>query len=297
MELFLYQNDERAGPYTLEELQGWLDSGEVSGTDAAWFEGCADWVTVKEVPGIRVPSMTGHALDAVLVPPFEAYQGDEPYVFVSYSHRDCAVVFEEIQRFHDAGYKIWYDEGIDAGNEWPEEIAQAVVGCSLFLFFVSPRSVDSVNCRNEVNLALNEKKRFLAIHLEETELPLGLRLRMGDLQAILRYKLPADRYQKKAGTMLDQLLGKTPEKSKKQAPAVRQPESSSEIEPVSEIEPGQPDTSLSVRTPAKPRRRGLAIALLSILLVACGIGGFLFFNKGGDGALADSEPFAIISNT
>ncbi len=277
MELFLFQNDERTGPYTLEELQGWLDSGEVSGSDAVWFEGCADWVTVKEIPGIRVPNMTGHALDADLVPPFDAYRGDEPYVFVSYSHKDCAVIFEEIQHLHDAGYRIWYDEGIDAGNEWPEEIAQAVVGCSLFLIFVSPRSVDSVNCRNEINLALNKKKRFLAIHLEETELPLGLQLRMGDLQAILRYKLPQDRYQQKAGTMLDQLLDKTPAKSKKKAPAVQQPEPSNEIESVARS--SRPDTSVSVQALAKPRSKGLAIALLSVLLVACCIGGFLFFKS------------------
>ena len=42
----------------------------------------------------------------------------------------------------------------------------------------------------EINLALNEKKPFLAIHLEETELPPGLRSRMGDLQAIIKKKIP-----------------------------------------------------------------------------------------------------------
>ena len=83
MELFLFQNGERIGPYTLDELQGWLDSGQVSSSDAVWFEGCEDWVTVREVPGIRVPGLAGHAIDADLVPPFDAYQGDDPYIFVS----------------------------------------------------------------------------------------------------------------------------------------------------------------------------------------------------------------------
>ena len=214
------------------------------------------------------------------------------------AHKDSAGVYEEIQRLHEAGYKIWYDEGIDAGNEWPEEIANAVIGCSLFLIFVTPRATESVNCRNEINMALNKGKPFLAIHLEETALPPGLELRMGDLQAILRYKLPQERYQQKAGTMLDQLLGKTPAKSKKQAPAVQQPEPSNEIEPAGEPEsvarPGQPGTSLSVRAPAKPRRKGLAIALLSVVLVACGIGGFLFFkSKSSSPQPTPGKPWAV----
>ena len=48
--------------------------------------------------------------------------------------------------------------------------------------------------------------------MEESALPPGLRLRMGDLQAILKYKLPGDRYQKKVRDALDQLLGKKKKK-------------------------------------------------------------------------------------
>ena len=69
--------------------------------------------------------------------------------------------FREIQRLHESGYRIWYDEGIEPGNDWPQHIAQAVVNCSLFLIFTSPRSAASENCRNEINLALNRKKNSL----------------------------------------------------------------------------------------------------------------------------------------
>ncbi|MDO5859411.1 hypothetical protein, partial [Methanobrevibacter sp.] len=44
--------------------------------------------------------------------PFPAYEGDEPYIFISYSHDDSDLVFPEIERFHNDGYNIWYDEGI-----------------------------------------------------------------------------------------------------------------------------------------------------------------------------------------
>ena len=131
------------------------------------------------------------------VPPFDAYEGDEPFVFISYAHDDASLVYKEISRFHDAGCNIWYDEGIDASEEWPEAIAKAVIDCAVFVIFITPRSTASINCRNEVNLALNEGKPFLAIHLEETELPPGLRLRMGDLQAIFRHNIPVECYERK----------------------------------------------------------------------------------------------------
>lgn len=211
MLVYLHKNGERTGPFSLEKIQGQLEGGELAVSDPAWFDGCSDWVTVQDVPGILLPG-GDHLSQVATVPPFDAYQGDEPYVFISYAHEDAAVVYGEITRFHEAGCNVWYDEGIDASNEWPEEIAKAVIGCAVFLIFVTPRSTDSVNCRNEVNLALNEKKPFLAIHLEETDLPPGLRLRMGDLQAIFRYNIPVDRYERKSQGALYQLLGTAPTK-------------------------------------------------------------------------------------
>ena len=127
-------------------------------------------------------------------PPFEAYLGDEPFVFVSYAHKDSAGVFPEIARLHDCGYKIWYDEGIDPGNEWPDEVAKALEKCAFFVVFISPNAVSSKNVKNEINFALNEEKPFLAIHLQETTLMAGLKLRMGDIQAIYRYSMSDERY-------------------------------------------------------------------------------------------------------
>ena len=171
------QNGQRAGPYDISALQQWLNSGQVQASDPAWFEGCPNWVTLAEVPGI-ILQQGGQGARSSDVPPFEAYSGEEPYIFISYSHQDAHLVYPEIIQLNDAGYNIWYDEGVAASNEWPEEIANAVLSCSVFLCFISPRATDSINCRNEINLALNEKKPFLAIHLEETALPPGLRLRM-----------------------------------------------------------------------------------------------------------------------
>lgn len=79
--------------------------------------------------------------------PFVAYGGDEPYLFASYSHRDSGTVLPIISRLHDAGYRIWYDEGIDPGSEWPEMIAQRLRNATLMACFISPNSVASHNVR------------------------------------------------------------------------------------------------------------------------------------------------------
>ena len=57
-----------------------------------------------------------------------AYEGTEPYIFISYSHKDSNVVFPAIRALQEAGYPVWYDAGIQAGSEWPEYIASHLVG-------------------------------------------------------------------------------------------------------------------------------------------------------------------------
>ncbi len=129
--------------------------------------------------------------------PFEAYRGHAPYVFVSYSHRDREVVYIELVRLRKLGFNVWYDEGLSPGSRWSDELAERIANSALFLYFVTPGSVASANCQDEANFVLEAGNSFLAVHLEETELPPGLQLRMGSRQAILRYQLEPDLYQRK----------------------------------------------------------------------------------------------------
>lgn len=135
--------------------------------------------------------------DVDLQSPFEAYGGGDPFVFVSYAHKDAQLVYPEIKALHDSGVRIWFDGGIDPGNEWPEDVAKALLRAHIFLVFITPASVESQNVRNEINYAINKKKSFLAVHLQETQLPAGLELRMGDIQAILKHRMTEENFRKK----------------------------------------------------------------------------------------------------
>ena len=52
MEVYLLKEGERFGPYSPEQVEGCLSTGEFSESDLAFFDGCDGWVPVTQVPGI-----------------------------------------------------------------------------------------------------------------------------------------------------------------------------------------------------------------------------------------------------
>ena len=129
--------------------------------------------------------------------PYPACRGKEAYIFVSYAHQDSEKVFAEIKRFGEAGFHVWYDGGIAPGNEWSDEIAAALSGFSVFVVMLTPASASSENVMDEISFALDEGKHFLAIYLEETSLPPGLKLRTARKQALVKYTLSDEEYEQK----------------------------------------------------------------------------------------------------
>ena len=140
--------------------------------------------------------------------PLPAYEGNESYVFVSYSHEDADGVYPEIRWLQDQGFNVWYDEGISGASRWRDAIASRLGGCHLLLFYVSPRSVESQVCREELEFALDGQRPVLSVHLEPTLLPDGIRLAVANRQALFRQELEPDDYERKllsaVATYLDQ---------------------------------------------------------------------------------------------
>lgn len=112
------------------------------------------------------------------------YEGDEPFVFVSYAHKNSKEVMDILSRLNGYGLRIWYDEGIEWGSEWPQSIAEHLKKCSIFLAFHSEESIVSPNCRQEVAYAIKNNKTILAVYLENVELPDGMDMQLSLYQAI-----------------------------------------------------------------------------------------------------------------
>lgn len=121
-----------------------------------------------------------------------AYEGSKPYIFVSYSHRDTKLVMRIMDHLQKAGYRVWFDGGIEAGSEWPEYIASHLSKCECFLSFISETFVASQNCRRELNFALDLKKPVLNVYIEEVELTAGMRMQLGLSQAMFRDNFLSD---------------------------------------------------------------------------------------------------------
>lgn len=113
-------------------------------------------------------------------------------IFISYSHRDSDRVHPLIERMISDGFEVWYDEGIDPGTEWDENIAMHLKQCSGIIAFLSDNYLASDNCRDELNYARDLGKERLLVYLESVELPAGMAMRLNRIQAIHKYKYKSE---------------------------------------------------------------------------------------------------------
>ena len=77
-----------------------------------------------------------------LTAPFPADE-EKPFIFVSYSHKDRDRVLDITKTIYEAGWKIWYDEGLTIGDKYDETLEEHVKSCTAFLLFISSNSVNS----------------------------------------------------------------------------------------------------------------------------------------------------------
>lgn len=151
---------------------------------------------LRQIPGRDRADVAGQWQNACvpnLKPPFPAYRGSDGYAFVSYAHADAELVYPIITRLHDEGFRIWYDEGIEPGEEWAKRLDSAIQGCSAFVLFVSAVSVARPGVTNEVHVAHTTNRQFLPILLEEADLPPGIRLAGGPIQGVTAFRQPRDK--------------------------------------------------------------------------------------------------------
>lgn len=120
------------------------------------------------------------------------YIGEKPYIFVSYAHKDSEVVMRAIALLQQSGFRVWYDEGIDPGSEWPDTIEKYLERSSYFIGFISANALDSNYCKCELHTAFNERKKMLIVYLENIKLEGGLKMQLSSRQSIHWYKYESE---------------------------------------------------------------------------------------------------------
>ncbi len=90
----------------------------------------------------------------------------ENYYFISYSHKDYKLVFQDILRFEEMGINIWYDSEMHIGENW-REIAQMYISkfqCKGVIFYLTENSISSPACNEEVEYVLTHNKTYFSIN-------------------------------------------------------------------------------------------------------------------------------------
>ena len=117
------------------------------------------------------------------------YQGNEPYLFISYAHADEQAVGSVLEHLEQNGVRFWYDDGIEAGSEWPEYIAQRLASANMMIAFVSNAYAVSDNCRKEMHYAVSNKIKTINVFLEDADLTPGMTLQIGNIFALMKYRM------------------------------------------------------------------------------------------------------------
>ena len=116
------------------------------------------------------------------------YEGNEPFVFVSYAHKDTALAEPVVQWLNDNNYRIWFDKGIHSG-EFALKIEERLEKSFCVIALLTDNYIDSINCRNEINYAIKNNITILPICLNPTQLRYGMNLQLVSYHFIYRYQL------------------------------------------------------------------------------------------------------------
>lgn len=215
----------------------------------------------------------------------QPYCGKEPYIFISYAHRNEREVHRVIQRIQAEGCRVWYDEGIDPGTEWADNIAERVINCDWFFAFVTQEYLESSNCLDELNFARDKEKKRLLVYLSNVTLPDGISMRSNRLQAIHKYSYEREEefYEKLFRTrgISECRIPSWQERDAQEGqPAAAQPEEVSETAPRTALSEAVPDAGsqrVSETEPNAESQRSSAVAAKALPRAESGTNKRTFF--------------------
>jgi WD40 repeat protein len=84
--------------------------------------------------------------------------------FISYSRKDTAAARKLTEAFKTQKWDFWIDwEGIPPSVDWRQEIEKGIEESGVFVFLISPDSVHSTVCKEELGHAVQNGKRLIPI--------------------------------------------------------------------------------------------------------------------------------------
>lgn len=93
-------------------------------------------------------------------------------LFISYAHADEYLVRTQIvEILRDANHDPWFDHRLIVGQDWQEQLFNAIQACDAFVYALTPESIASEYCRWEFEQAVEMGKQIVPVLLQKSDLP------------------------------------------------------------------------------------------------------------------------------
>ncbi len=138
----------------------------------------------------------------------DSYEGNEPYLFISYSHADTATVDKILRILDREKFRMWYDDTMEIGEDFRTELKTKIENCYALLLFVSKSSMASKFCGMEIITAYKNDKRIYPVFIENgAEIPDIIKMIFDTIQHVKSENIfESDKYVKK---LIDSLPDET----------------------------------------------------------------------------------------
>lgn len=93
-------------------------------------------------------------------------------VFVSYSRKNEDIVVQLVGNLRSVGINTWYDQTLTGGQKWWDKIIAGIRDCDIFIFALSPESLDSEACQKELSYVGQLGKIVLPVLVADVNLNL-----------------------------------------------------------------------------------------------------------------------------
>lgn len=118
----------------------------------------------------------------------DIYEGTEPFLFISYSHKNASEIKEVCTFLQKNGVRFWYDDGLKSGNDWNAVIASHIYNASSFLLLLSADSASSKFVKDELAFAANHGIPIHAVKLQDFTLPIDIELPLSSVHILNSFK-------------------------------------------------------------------------------------------------------------
>ena len=124
-----------------------------------------------------------------------SYEGNEPYKFISYSHVDTDIVYKILKLIDREKYRFWYDDEMEIGEDFREELRSRIENCSAVLLFLSEASLQSKYCGMEIITAYKYNKKIYPVYLnDDIVIPPALKMVLENLQHVKGINTTNEKY-------------------------------------------------------------------------------------------------------